>query len=100
MTQSQSFVIKFSSFIFLPSEVSDSKTRMGSVPLTFSPGEGTMLLSPNFFMTQSQSSFIKILKSVIKNLGWIGGINSQIIWLHPLNNLEILQVIEKLEKIY
>jgi len=39
MTQSQSSAIKFSYFIFLPLEVSDSKTTGGGTsPPTFTPG--------------------------------------------------------------
>jgi len=51
-------------------------------------------------MTQSQSSVIKFssfffyhVKSVITNLGWMRGINHQIIWLHSSNDLEILLII-------
>jgi len=88
---SQSSVIKFSSFIFLPPEVSDSKTRRegeASLSPNISPGGSTNTFVPNIFMTQSQSSVIKFiffyffchLKSVITNLRWMGGIN-------PPNNL-------------
>jgi len=47
MTQSQSSVIKFSSFIFLPPEVSDSKTReRGTHPLNvFTMGALLLLYS-------------------------------------------------------
>jgi len=60
MTQNQSSVIKFSSFIFLPPEFSDSKTMEGGNVSSNIYIRGTlMLLSPNFFMPQSQSSVIK-----------------------------------------
>jgi len=61
MTQSQSSVIKLSSFIFLPPDVSDSKTEGDASLPTFLPGAFVipMLSSPNFFTTQSQSFVIK-----------------------------------------
>jgi len=50
MTQSQSSVIKFSSFIFLPSEVSDSKTTGGGhVPPTCTSGGNTNAFVPQLF---------------------------------------------------
>jgi len=104
MTQSQSFVIKFSSFIFLPpDEVSDSKTTgEGHISLNIYTRRALKVLSSNFFMTQSQSSvishqvqllFFYHLKLVITNLRWMRGINFQIIWLHFSNDLEIQLVI-------
>jgi len=54
MTQNQSSVIKLSSFIFLPPEVSDSKTPGGGHVSSNIYTKGTLkLLSPNFFMPQS-----------------------------------------------
>jgi len=66
-----------------------------------------MLLSPqllhdtkSIFCHQVQFYFFYHLKSVIKNLGWMRGINPQNYLVASLNNLEILLVIEKLNKIY
>jgi len=60
------------------------------------------------FMTQNQflssSSvllcFLPFEVSDKKNLGWMhmGRITAKIIWLHPLNNIEILLVFRKLDK--
>jgi len=70
--------------------------RREHVSQHFSPGGP--VASPNFYMKQSQSSVIKFsyfyqLKSVITNLGWMKGINPQIIWLHSSNDLEILLIV-------
>jgi len=56
--------VKFSYFIFLPPEVSDTKITGGvHVPQHLHQG-ALMLLSLNFFMPQSQSSVIKFSSSI------------------------------------
>jgi len=74
----------------------EGKTR----PPTFSLGR-RQCCPRNFCIIQRQSSIITLssfifflprLKSVITNLKWMRGINSQIIWLHFSNDLEILLV--------
>jgi len=59
MTQSQYFVIKFSSFLFLPPEVSDSKTTRGVIrpPQHFYQGGIKAFVSQLFH--DAKSIFIK-----------------------------------------
>jgi len=103
-TQSQSSVIKFSFFyFFLPPEVRDNipgvdegnkpSNNFGYIRLIFKRSyidysAGYCFRPPNVCMTQSQSSVIKFSfflifffhpKSVITNLGWMRGMNPQII---------------------
>jgi len=60
MTQSQSFVIKYNSFIFLQHEVSDSETLgRGTRPPNISPGGSTNAFVPKVFHDKSQSFVIK-----------------------------------------
>jgi len=110
MTQSQSSVIKFSYFIFLPPEVSDSKTRGGGgrVPPTFHQVGALMLVSPTFsrhkvnLLSSSSVILFFLPLEVSDNKPEVDGrvkLTLQIIWLHHLNNLEILLIIEKLEKL-
>jgi len=105
MTQKQSSVIKFSSFNFLPPEVSDSKARVGGTlsPQHFHQGVAfDYVFCPQIFydtmiIFRHKFSFFIFyfshLKSVITNLRWMMGINPQIIWLHSSNNVEIMLII-------
>jgi len=64
------------------------------------PSLNTLLDTKSIFCHQVQFfSFFYYLKSVEINLGWVGDKFPQIIWLHPLNDLEVL-VIKNLEKNY
>jgi len=104
MTQSQSSAIKFSSFIFLPPEVSDSKTTGGGhVPPNIYT-KGLYVLSPTFSCHKANillpsSVVLFFLAPEVSNnkSGWMGGREDnypQIIWLYPLNNMKILPLLK------
>jgi len=57
-------------------------------------------MTKSIFCHQVQFYFFYHLKSVITNLGWMRGVNLQNNLVASLNNLEVLLVIEKLDKIY